>query len=204
MKIKRLTHFASIPFTALALLLALLFVVGKSTPAMASSPTDWQQMSGNSPMTHTMPMTATAPAVNAHQAHHGQAPNDDKGMQAEEHGMMDTMPMHSAGMGQQMAMMGRHLQMMGMMMQMMGHLHDMMDGMHGMMGHMPMMDGGMPMTHTMPMTDTMGAGMGMMGQDMMEMPMMEGMAPMHEMMRMMMEHMTAIMDEMKQMQHDGH
>lgn len=206
MKIERLTQFAFVPLTAFALLLALLFVVGEPASALASSPTDWQQMHGNQPMTATMPMTETAPAVNAHQAHHGQAPNDVKGMMGE-------LPMHHIGMGQQMAMMGRHLQMMGMMMQMMGHLHDMMDEMHGMMGDdmsmmhgmtgNGMMDCSMSMTPTMPMTDTMGTGMGMMGEEPMAMPMMDEMAPMHEMMSMMMEHMTAMLDEMKQMHHVG-
>lgn len=88
MRTQRMIRLAFVPLTALALIVAFLFLVtGEPTPAMASSPTDWQQtntsqpMTHTTPMSHTMPMTEATPSATDHQGHHGQgAPREEKGM----------------------------------------------------------------------------------------------------------------------------
>lgn len=159
---QRIIHFTRVLLTALALVVALVFLTASpSTPALAANATsDWRQMNGHMPMTDTMSMTGTMP-------------------------MTESMSMHQRDMGPHMVMMGRMMQMTGMMMQMMGHMHEMMEA------DMPMMHGAMPVTGTMPMSDSMDMDMMDMDMmDMSAMheqmgQMMKMMAAMHEMMGMM-------------------
>jgi hypothetical protein len=194
MKTQRMFRSALIPLTALALLVALFVLfAGGATPVVAADNIEWQQTQGNHPMTHTMPMTPTAPPTMNHQMHHSQ------GMMAGEQGMMGKGSMRQSGNDNPMVRMGRHMQMMGMMMQMMGHMRGMMDEMPMMPGmgmESGMMQGTMPMTHTMPMTGAMAMDEGM-DMDMM------GMGAMHGMMGQMMEEMMGMMSEMHHM-HEMH